>query len=91
MHPQSPPLTLGGTILKESACLDMLGVNATMAFEENLCSVRRTTSQWLGILRKTWRVFHEQSFLVGCVRCFVLLEYCSAVWCSAADTHLKAY
>ena len=30
--------------------------------------------------------------LIGrCFRCFVLsvLEYCSAVWCSAADTHLK--
>ena len=43
------------------------------------------------ILRKSWRVFHDRSLLGRCFRGFVLpvLEYCSAVWCSAADTHLK--
>ena len=37
------------------------------------------------------RVFHDRSLLGRCFRGFVLpvLEYCSAVWCSAADTHLK--
>ena len=36
-------------------------------------------------------MFHNRSLLVRCFRGFVLpvLEYCSAVWCSAADTHLK--
>ena len=53
--------------------------------------VSRAASQWLGILRKSWRVFHDRSLLEWCFRAFVLpvLEYCSAVWCSAADTHLK--
>ena len=34
---------------------------------------------------------HDRSLLGRCFRGFVLpvLEYCSAVWCSAADTHLK--
>ena len=34
---------------------------------------------------------HERSLLGRCFRGFVLpfLEYCSAVWCSAAETHLK--
>ena len=34
-------------------------------------------------------VFHDRSLLMRCFRGFVLpiLEYCSAVWCSAADTH----
>ena len=43
------------------------------------------------LLRKSWRVFHGRSLLGRCVRGFVLpvLEYCSAVWCSAADKHLK--
>ena len=43
------------------------------------------------MLRKSWRVFHDRSLLARCFRGFVLpvLEYCSAVWCSAADTHLK--
>ena len=36
-------------------------------------------------------MFHDRSLLERCFRGFVLpvLEYCSAVWCSAADTHLK--
>ena len=36
-------------------------------------------------------MFHDRSLLGRCFRGSVLpvLEYCSAVWCSAADTHLK--
>ena len=36
-------------------------------------------------------MFHDISLLWRCFRGFVLpvLEYCSAVWCSAGDTHLK--
>ena len=36
-------------------------------------------------------MFRYRSLLGRCFRGFVLpvLEYCSAVWCSAADTHLK--
>ena len=36
-------------------------------------------------------MFHDRSLLGRCFRGFVLpvLEYCSAVRCSAADTHLK--
>ena len=62
-----------------------------MTFEKHLRSVSRTASQRLGILRKSWRVFHDRSLLGRCFRGSVLpvLEYCSAVWCSAADTHLK--
>ena len=56
----------------------------------DVCSVSRATSQRLGILRKSWRVFHDRS-LGRCFLGFVLpvLECCSAVWCSAANTHLK--
>ena len=38
MHPQSPPLTIGGTVLKESDDLVMLGVtfDSYMAFEKQL-------------------------------------------------------
>ena len=62
-----------------------------MTFEEHLRSVSRTASQTLGIFRKSWRVFHDTSLLGRCFRGFVLhvLEYCSAVWCSTAGTHLK--
>ena len=62
-----------------------------MNFEKHLCLVSRAASQRHGILRKSWRVFHDWSLLGRCFWGFVLpvFEYCSAVWCSAADTHLK--
>ena len=86
MHPQSPPLTIGGTVLAESDDLVILGVtfDSKMPFEKHLRSVSRAASQRLGILRKSWHVFRDRSLLVRCFRGFVLrvLEYCSAVWCS---------
>ena len=92
MHPQSPPLTIDGTVLKESDDLDILGVtfDSKLTFEKHLRSVSRAASQRLGIM-KSWRVFHDRLLIVRCFWGFVLkvLEYCSAVWCSAADTHLK--
>ena len=39
MNPQSPPLTIGRTVLKESADLDKLGVY------QHLCSVSAAASQ----------------------------------------------
>ena len=91
MHPQSPPFTIGGTVLKESNDLVILGVtfDSKMTFEKHLHSVSRAASQKLGIL-KSWRVFHDRLLLGRCFRGFVLpvLEYCSAVWCSAADAYL---
>ena len=93
IHPQSPPLTIDGTVLKESDALVILGVtfDSKMTYEKHLRSVSRAASQRLFILKKSWRVFHDRSLLPMCFRGFVLplLEYCSAVWCSAADTHLK--
>ena len=93
MHPQSPPLTISGTVLKASDDLVILGVtfDSKMTFEKNLRSVFRAASERLGILRKSWRVFQDRSLLGRCFRGFVLpvLEYCTAVWCLAADTHLK--
>ena len=50
MHPQSPPLAMGGTVLKESDDLVILGVtfDSKMTFEKNLYSVSRAASQRLG-------------------------------------------
>ena len=40
---------------------------------------------------KSWQIFHDRSLLVRYFWSFVLpvLEYCSAGWCSTADSHLK--
>ena len=47
LHPQAPPLVIGGTVLKESDDLDILGVtfDSKMTFENHLRSVSRATSQ----------------------------------------------
>ena len=56
MHPQSPPLTIDGTVLKKSDDLDILRVtlDSMLTFEKYLRSVSRAASQRLGILRKSW-------------------------------------
>ena len=79
MQPQSPPLTVGGTVLKESVDLDLLGVSfdSKMTVEKHLCSVSSAASQRLGILRKSCRVFNYKLLQGRCFPGFVLpvLEY----------------
>ena len=75
--------------LKESADLVILWVTfaANMTFENHLCSVSSAAAQRFGIMRKSWyRLLLQRSFWS-----FVLLvlEYFSAVWCSAANLHRK--
>ena len=43
------------------------------------------------MLRKPWRIFHYRLRIRRCFTGFVLpvFEYCSAVWYSVADKHLK--
>ena len=73
IHPQSPPLTIGGIVLKESDDLVILCLtfNSKLTFEKHLSLVSRAASQLLGILRKSWRVFHDRSLLERCFRGFV--------------------
>ena len=60
-----------------------------MTFEKHIRSVPIVVCQRLGIVTKYWRVFHDQSAMVRCFWGFVMpiLEYCSVLRCSAADTH----
>ena len=81
-------------MLKVCDNLDIMGVttfDSKRTFEKHLRSVSRAASQRLDILRKSCRVFHDRLLLGRCLLGFVLpvLEHCSAVWCSVADTHLK--
>ena len=91
---QLTPFTLDGTVLKESADLvTYVGVtfDVKMTFEKHLCTVSSAADQRLGIMRMSWQVFHGRSLLLRSFWSFVqpVFEYCSAVWCSAADSHLK--
>ena len=73
MHPQSNALTIGGTVLKESDDLVILGVTfySKMTFEKHLCSVSRAASQRLGILRESKQAFHDRSLFGRCQYLFI--------------------
>ena len=45
----------------------------------------------IGLMKYSWQVFHNRLLIGRCFKGFVLpiLEYCSAVWCSAADLQFK--
>ena len=62
---QSTLLTLGGTVMKESADLVILGVtfDAKMTIEKRLRSVSRPVGQRLGVMRKSCQVFHDRSLV----------------------------
>ena len=62
-----------------------------MTFERHLRSVSSAAAQRLGVMGKSWQVFHDRSLLLRSFWSFVLLamEHCSAVWCSAAESRLK--
>ena len=66
VHPQLTPLTLDGAVLKESADLVILEVtfDAKMSFEKHLHSVSSAAAQRLGIMRKSWHLFHDRSLLL---------------------------
>ena len=87
MHPQSPALTIVGTVLKESDDLIILRVtfDSKMTFEKHLRSVSRAASQRLGILGKSWQVFHDRSLLGRFFRGFVFASFgglfCRLVLC----------
>ena len=53
-------------MLGESADLAILGVtfNAKMTFEKHFRSVSSAAAQRLGVMRKSWQVFHDRSLLV---------------------------
>ena len=65
MHPQSPPFTIGETVVKESDDLVILGVtfDSKMNFEKHLRSVSRAASQRLGFLRKSWQLLYDRSHI----------------------------
>ena len=85
MHPHSPPLTIGQTVLKESDDLVIFGVtfDSKMTLAKHLCPVSRATSQRIYILRKSCRVFHDRSLLGRCFRVLFFPLWNTALQCGA--------
>ena len=89
MHPQTPPLTIGGTVLKETDDLVILGVifDSKLTFEKPLRLVSRAASQRLGILNKSGECSMTDHFLRDASG-FLSCPFWSTVL-QCADTHLK--
>ena len=59
------PLTIGRSVLKESDDFVILRVtfDSKITFEKHHSSFSRAASQRLGVLRESWRVFHDRPLL----------------------------
>ena len=86
MHPQSPPLTIDGTVLKESDNLDILGVtfDFKLTFEKH--HPLRSPGEYLRspgelTFEKSWRVFHDRLLIGRCFWGFVLTVLNTVLQC----------
>ena len=95
LQPQHPDLFIDNVPLTTSDSFKILGVtfDSKFTFESHLRSVSSMIAQKLGLLRKSSKIFGDASVLVKCFNSFILscFEYCSPVWFSAADSHLKLF
>ena len=66
-------------------------MDTKLTFENHIRSIVSRFSQKIGLMRRAWRVFGSVDVLRSCFSSFLLLllEYCSPVWLSAADCHLR--
>ena len=91
--PLHPELFINGTILSDSDSFKILGLtfDKKLTYEKHIRNIASSVSQKVGILRKCFRMFGDEAIILKCFNAFLLpcLEYCSPVWSSGADSHLK--
>ena len=91
--PLHPELYIDGTVLGDSDSFKILGVtfDQKLTFEKHIRNVASSVSQKIGILRRCCRMFSDEAVILKCFNAFLLpcLEYCSPVWSSGADSHLR--
>ena len=91
--PSHPDLLIDNVPLITNNSFKILGVlfDEKFTFEAHLRATSSLIAQKLGLLRKSFKIFNDQSILRKCFYSFILpcFEYCSPVWSSAADSHLR--
>ena len=91
--PQFPGFVLDGAEVERAHHLRILGVtlDRLLTFETHIRLVVASASSRLGKLTKTLGVFDDLALAVRCFWSYLLpvLEYCLAVWLSAADWYLS--
>ena len=92
-QPAHPPLSLCGSRLELSNSLKLLGVTIDnkLTFEKHIRSLAASIAQKTGLIRKCFRTFGNDDVIIKSFYSFILpcFEYCSPVWGSAANSHLK--
>ena len=93
LQPEHPDLILDNIPITVSDSFKILGVtfDSKFTFESHIRSISSSTAQRLGLLRKSFKIFNDRSVLTKCFNSFILscFEYCSPIWISAADSHLR--
>ena len=91
--PEHPNIMLENTIIENVEALRLLGVifDPKLTFQSHISTVTRIVSQKIGILRKCWQTYRDDSIVLKTFYSFILpfFEYCSPVWMSAASSHLQ--
>ena len=92
VNPPHCDLVLSGVSICTSPSHDILGVkfDSRITLDDHVRSIVSHVSQRIGILKLVKRDFEDTSELLRCYYAFVLpiLEYCSPVWGSAAESQL---
>ena len=92
-YPLHPPLTLCGLDLEVSSSLKLLGVTIDdkLTFEKHVRNIASSIAQKTGLIRKCYKTLGNNDAVLKSFYAFILpcFEYCSPVWCSASDSHLK--
>ena len=93
--PLFPDLVIEGSVVEMVSELKYLGVilDSKLAFEKQIRAIIAASASWkVGILRKTMSIFTDVAVVANCFCGFILpvpvLEYCSPVWMSAANSYL---
>ena len=80
LDPVHPNLLIDNTPLTTCDSFKILGVtlDSKFTFEKHIRSVSSSIAQKIGILRKSFKIFGDQSVLKNCFNSFILLcfEYC---------------
>ena len=91
--PPHPQLTVCGVALEVSNSLKLLGVELDdkLTFEKHVRSMVSTIAQKTGHIRKCYKTLGNDPTVLKSFFAFILpcFEYCSPVWSSAAESHLK--
>ena len=92
LMPIFPNMVLDGTAVERVTELKVLNVvlDAKPSFEGRIWSIAASASGKLGIIRKALCLFGDPVLVLRCFWSFLflVLEYCSSIWMSAASFHL---